>query len=62
MKTVKIALSISNIYDIEVNEPRENDVSLYVYMNEDQIKENIEALKKLLKKKRPVIDRIRMVK
>ena len=58
----RVALSISNVINIEINEPRDNDISLYVLMDEKQIDRNIEALKELKKVKKKILPKIRMVK
>ena len=47
----KVALDISDIQDIEVIEPRGDQIALYVYMSEGQIRKNIKGLKEALKDK-----------
>lgn len=44
----RITLEISTLDDIEPIEIRKNCIALYVFMDKNQIKRNIEALKELL--------------
>jgi len=43
----KVALRISNICDIEIIEPRDNNIALCVLMDEKQITRNLWALSEL---------------
>jgi hypothetical protein len=61
-KLPKIGLVFSSFCDVETIEIRANNISLYVRMDENQIKQNIKALEEVLESVNKPESKIRVVK